>query len=79
MSNQSGNRAHESTEHDRNQNGSGLNITENTKQRDMQGDMQNATDDPSRWRELEGEEIADSTDTQHDKSREMVKQANQDQ
>ena len=60
------------TQNDRNQTGSGLNDTQNSKQRDQGGDMQNAADDPSRWRELSGEDVTDSTDTQHDKSRTMV-------
>jgi hypothetical protein len=50
---------------------------QNRRQRDVQGDMQNAADDTSRWRERTGEEVEDSTDTLHDRSRDMVESSKQ--
>ena len=43
----------------------------------MQGDMQNAADDTSRWRERTGEEVEELTDTLHDRSRDMVESSKQ--
>lgn len=50
---------------------------QNRRQRDVQGDMQNAADDTGRWRERTGEEVEDSTDTLHDRSRDMVESSKQ--
>jgi hypothetical protein len=50
---------------------------QNRRQRDVQGDMQNAADDTSRWRERTGEEVEDSTDALHDRSRDMVESSKQ--
>ncbi|HST03455.1 MAG TPA: hypothetical protein VLQ48_01820 [Chloroflexia bacterium] len=44
----------------------------NRRQRDMSGDMQNASDETERWRERTGEEVRDSTDTIHDRSRAVI-------
>ena len=50
---------------------------QNRRQRDAQGDMQNAADDTSRWRERTGEDVEDSTDELHDRSRGMVESSKQ--
>jgi hypothetical protein len=44
----------------------------NRRQRDVSGDMQNAGDDTDRWLERTGEEVRDSTDTIHDRSRDAI-------
>lgn len=49
----------------------------NIRQRDGQGDMQNAADDTSRWRERTGEEVEDATDALHDRSRDLVESSKQ--
>jgi hypothetical protein len=59
------------------QGGGGETHPQNRRQRDVQGDMQNAADDTSRWRERTGEEVEDSTDTLHDRSREQVESSKQ--
>ncbi|MEP6776012.1 MAG: hypothetical protein ABJA50_10500 [Chloroflexota bacterium] len=50
---------------------------QNRRQRDVQGDLQNAADDTSRWRERTGDEVEDSTDALHDRSRTMVESSKQ--